>query len=156
MYGMAGNALAFRVIRSKAWWALCLPVGAFGKAPLPTLFSDAFSTDAMFDLAESLGFTLRFTSKYAPDSVIMFAIQQLFIVCAPAAFLAFNYIVYGRLIAYIGAGHSMMKPQRVAKIFVISDVITFLIQVRIDLLNRVHASHEIHPLIVWRKWPYDI
>ena len=74
-------------------------------------------------------------SKYKPDSLGFFAIEQLFIICAPAAFLAFNYIVYGRLISYIGAEHSIVKPQKVAMIFVISDVSTFLMQVRTNPLN---------------------
>lgn len=82
-----------------------------------------------------MGFALRYASKYNPNSLGQFAIEQLFIVCSPAAFLAFNYIVYGRLISYIGTEHSMVNPQKVAKIFVISDVITFLIQVRINLFN---------------------
>ena len=63
--------------------------------------------------------------------------EQLFIICAPAAFLAFNYIAYGRLILYIGAEHSVVKPQKIAKIFVISDISTFLLQVRINVLSWV-------------------
>lgn len=84
----------------------------------------------LFDPVISLGFGLRFLSKYSPDSITLFAIEGLFIICAPATFLAFNYITYGRLISYVGAEHSIINPQKVAKIFVISDVFTFLLQVR--------------------------
>ena len=76
-------------------------------------------------------------SKYNPDSIGLFAIEGLFIICTPAAFLAFNYITYGRLISYVGAEHSIVKPQKVAKAFVFSDISTFLIQVRISLFNWV-------------------
>jgi len=86
-----------------------------------------------------LGFTLRVVANYKPNSAPLFTIQQLLIVCSPAAFLAFNYILYGRLISHIGAEHSKVNPRRVAKIFVISDISTFLIQVRIDLPNGVRA-----------------
>jgi len=97
-------------------------------------------THTPLDPVESLGFTFRFVSKYKSDSIALFAVEQLFIICAPAAFLAFNYIVYGRLIYYLGEEHSIVKPQRVAKIFVISDISTFLIQVRIGLLSGVCVS----------------
>jgi len=84
---------------------------------------------------EALGFTLRYVSKYKPDSSALFTVQQLCIVCAPAAFLAFNYILYGRFISYTGVEYSMVKPQKVATLFVISDVSTFMMQVRINLPN---------------------
>ena len=32
-YGIIGLALLFRVVRSKAWWALCLPMGSFSEHP---------------------------------------------------------------------------------------------------------------------------
>jgi len=96
-------------------------------------------TCILFHPGEAVGFTIRYISKNHPDSNILLAIQQLFIICAPAAFLAFNYIVYGRLISSVGPQHSIVKPQKVAKIFVISDIFTFLIQVRINLFNGVYA-----------------
>ena len=76
-----------------------------------------------------LGFILRRLLESNPNSVSLLAVEQFFTVCAPAAFLAFNYITYGRLIAHVGAEHSIMNPQKVAKIFVISDISTFMIQV---------------------------
>lgn len=91
------------------------------------------------DPAEALGFTLRVVCKYEPDSTILFTIQQLFIVCSPAAFLAFNYVLYGRLISYVGAEHSIVKSQKIATIFVISDVSTFMMQVRINPSNGARA-----------------
>jgi hypothetical protein len=85
----------------------------------------------IISLVESLGFGLRYLAKYKPDSIALFAIEGLFIVCSPAAFLAFNYITYGRLISYVGAEHSIINPRKVATMFVISDVFTFLLQVSI-------------------------
>ena len=106
-----------------------------------------------------MGFTLRYVSKFKPDSLALFATEQLFIVCAPAAFLAFNYIVYGRLISHIGAEHSILKPQKVATIFVISDVSTFLMQVRINVLNEAYGSvgaHENYFSIGWRERSFGV
>ena len=110
----------------------------------PLLLLDASYTHTLLDTVESLGFALRFLSKYKPDSVALFAVEQLLIVCAPAAFLAFNYIVYGRLISYIGAEHSIVNPQKIAKIFVISDISTFLMQVRISFLTGSAGAHGTH------------
>jgi hypothetical protein len=61
---------------------------------------------------------------------MIFVLEQLFIVCSPAAFLAFNYITYGRVISSVGEDHSIINPRKVATIFVVSDVLTFLVQVR--------------------------
>ena len=77
-----------------------------------------------------MGFLARILVKNDPDSIFKFASMQLLLVCSPAAFLAFNYIVYGRLVVEkIGAKYSPIKPTIVARIFVISDVVTFLVQV---------------------------
>ena len=35
IYGIGGVALLVRLIRSKAWWGLCLPIGSFRKANSP-------------------------------------------------------------------------------------------------------------------------
>ncbi|KAF9781165.1 RTA1 like protein-domain-containing protein [Thelephora terrestris] len=107
VYGTLASALLFRVVMSRSWWGLCLPIGSF---------------------FVSLGFVLRVLSKHSPSSIGIFAIEGLFIICSPAAFLAFNYITYGRLISYIGAEHSIINPGKVAGTFVISDVFTFLLQ----------------------------
>lgn len=107
VYAGIFGALLFKAIRSKMWWGLSLPIGA---------------------LLEGMGFGLRYLSKSNPDSVGLFAIEELLIICAPALFLAFNYVTYGRLISYAGAQHSIVNPRRVAIIFVASDVFTFLLQ----------------------------
>jgi hypothetical protein len=78
-----------------------------------------------------LGFLLRYLAKNSPNSLGLFAVEGLFIVCAPASFLAFNYITYGHLISYIGAEHSIVNPRKVATIFVTSDIFTFLLLVRV-------------------------
>lgn len=67
--------------------------------------------------------------------------SQLCIVLAPASFLAFNYIVYGRLVRNrVGARFSLMRPTWVARIFVLSDVVTFLVQVSANALTSLpHA-----------------
>ena len=59
-----------------------------------------------------------------------FIAMDSFIVLPPAAFLAVNYITYGRLIrSCVGREHSFLRPERVGRTFVLSDTLTFLIQV---------------------------
>jgi hypothetical protein len=56
-------------------------------------------------------------------------VQQLLTLLPPAAYLAFNYILYGRFIVNcVDRRYSWIKPERVARYFVISDITTFLIQ----------------------------
>jgi hypothetical protein len=86
--------------------------------------------------AYAVGFFLRVPVRNNPDSLGLFIGMQLFQVCSPAAFLAFNYIVYGRLLQEcVGAKYSLLRPAIIARVFVISDVVTFLVQVRFSPLN---------------------
>jgi hypothetical protein len=100
--------LFFRTVRTRSWWSLCLPIGAFFYAT---------------------GFVLRIILANNQDSLGLFIIEQIFIICSPACFLAFNYIVYGRLITeWVNPQYSLLRPSIVAKVFITSDILTFLIQ----------------------------
>lgn len=106
------SAILFRhTFKARSWWSLCLPIGAFFYA---------------------LGFILRIALAINEDTLnnlILFIMAQLVIVCAPAAFLAFNYILYGRLLAgRVNPKYSIMRPEIVSRVFIISDVTTFLLQ----------------------------
>ncbi|KAI5122985.1 hypothetical protein M0805_006863 [Coniferiporia weirii] len=103
-------ALVIHLIRGRHWWGLCLPIGT---------------------LALSGGFGLRFAVVLNQFSLGLFIASDLLIIISPATFLAFNYIVYGRLIQTFSTGqtrHSLIRPRIVARIFVLSDVMTFLVQ----------------------------
>lgn len=82
-------------------------------------------------IAIGTGFIIRFVmSRSTTTSLGLYIIEDVLIVCSPAAFLAFNYIVYGRLfLNSIEAKHSLIRPQITSKVFVFSDVATFFIQV---------------------------
>jgi hypothetical protein len=72
-----------------------------------------------------------------PNSLSIFMVEQLFIILSPAAFLAFNYMLYGHFIVNcVDRHHSWIKPENVAKYFVISDITTFIIQVRVYFNSR--------------------
>ena len=76
-----------------------------------------------------MGFVTRIILDSNPNSTGLFAIEQLFIIITPAAYLAFNYILYGRfIVTCVDPKYSLIRPNRVALLFVCSDVITFLVQ----------------------------
>jgi len=107
-YAVAATMLFTLLFRWKNWWGLCLPIGA---------------------ALESLGFILRIMLIKNPNNLPLFVGMQLFIVCSPAAFLAFNYILFGRLVRdCIGRQHALLRPEIVSTVFVISDIATFLVQ----------------------------
>lgn len=94
---------------------------------------------------EAVGFFLRFKLARDLTSSTIFAVQYLILALAPLAFLAFNYIVFGRFLSGLQEGKitnnaspflhkskksfSPIQPQHIKKIFVGSDICTFLIQV---------------------------
>lgn len=98
-------------------WALCLPIA--------TTF-------------EALGFYLRIAMRTSQHNEPLYTVMYLFVVLSPAGFLAFNYILFGRLIAALEGSkpndvrrksrYSFIPPRWVKRIFVVSDVCTFCIQ----------------------------
>ncbi|OAX39962.1 RTA1-domain-containing protein [Rhizopogon vinicolor AM-OR11-026] len=108
LYFIASLCLFTRLFMNRAWWGLCLPIAS---------------------TFMSIGFFMRIPVSIYPNSLPIFMVQQLFIILPPAAYLAFNYILYGHFIVNcVDRHHSWIKPERVAKYFVISDITTFLIQ----------------------------
>ncbi|KAG1725074.1 RTA1 like protein-domain-containing protein [Suillus paluster] len=108
LYFIASLCLFTRLFMNKAWWGLCLPIAS---------------------TFMSVGFFMRIPMAIYPNSLPIFLVQQLFTLLPPAAYLAFNYILYGHFIVdCVDRRHSWIKPEKVARYFVISDITTFLIQ----------------------------
>ncbi|KAF9360297.1 hypothetical protein BGX26_009876 [Mortierella sp. AD094] len=122
IYLILGITYSYYIHQHKNKWALCLPIGA---------------------IASSLGFFMRLTLDPANFQIMKFATQQMFVVVSPSAFLAFNYMLYGRFITAIDpkfgndtrSGSRMEKsrfsfipPLIVGRTFVISDITTFFVQ----------------------------
>ncbi|KAF9962428.1 hypothetical protein BGZ65_009196 [Modicella reniformis] len=123
LYMILGLIFSYHVYKNSDKWAICLPIGA---------------------IASSLGFFIKITIDPMNLKLMTYIIQNAFIVISPTAFLAFNYMLYGRFITAIDpkfdihnikAGSKMEKsrfsfipPRIVGRTFVWSDIITFLIQ----------------------------
>ncbi|KAK3833621.1 MAG: RTA1 like protein-domain-containing protein [Linnemannia gamsii] len=122
IYAILGCIFSFIVYRHKNKWAICLPVGA---------------------IASSIGFFCRIALDPKDLLVPLFVVQNILIIATPSAFLAFNYMLYGRLITALdpqfGADNSQSRmeksrysfipPRIVGRAFIWSDVTTFLLQV---------------------------
>ncbi|KAG6371792.1 RTA1 like protein-domain-containing protein [Boletus reticuloceps] len=107
LYAIASVVIFFRLSANRTWWGLCLPIGA---------------------AVMSAGFALRIAMTIYPNSLPIYLCSALFILLAPAAFLAFDYILYGRFVVNcIQRRHSLIRPERTARYFVVSDITSFLV-----------------------------
>ncbi|KAF8317734.1 RTA1-like protein [Clavulina sp. PMI_390] len=75
------------------------------------------------------GVALRFVLKHNGSSVGLYAISNSFVVLSPCAFIAANYMMLARLARQIKQAHYLLVGANVlTRVFVCSDVTTFLIQ----------------------------
>lgn len=73
VYGTLAAITIVHVIRTRClWWGLVLPIGC------------AFT---------ALGFVLKLWQRAQMEKIMPYAIQNLFVLVSPAAFLAWNYII---------------------------------------------------------------
>ncbi|KAG8739637.1 hypothetical protein FRC10_005373 [Ceratobasidium sp. 414] len=55
-------------------------------------------------------------------------ISQIFIIIAPAFLAANEYMIFGRIMAYVGSEHGFIRPTIITKLFVGADVLTIFTQ----------------------------
>ncbi|KAJ3718062.1 RTA1 like protein-domain-containing protein [Lentinula guzmanii] len=106
VYIVCGLCFFYHVFRRRNYWALCLPI------------------------AMGIGFILRVMLNN-PDHQKRgpFVSEEILTACSPATFLAFNYIIHGRLLGRsMGKRHSYIPPNYVSWFFICSDVLTFIVQ----------------------------
>ncbi|KAF9233495.1 RTA1 like protein-domain-containing protein [Melanogaster broomeanus] len=108
LYMLASLFLFDHVFVHRTWWGLCLPIGS---------------------AAMSFCLFMRILAAMYPESLSIFRVEQLFTILLPAAYLAFNYILYGCfMMKCVDRKYYLTKSDRVAQYLVLSDVATFLIQ----------------------------
>ncbi|KAG9040221.1 hypothetical protein FRB95_000150 [Tulasnella sp. JGI-2019a] len=101
-------ALFYNIWKRGAKYMLCIAVGA---------------------LCYCVGLTLRYALHKQPESKGIYIGMYLFIVLSPCAFIAGVYVLLGRLAKELRMGqYLLVKPEKLTKYFLISDVSTFLIQ----------------------------
>jgi len=108
LYLIVGLILSFWTWKRGAKFMLSMVIGTFSFA---------------------LGLALRFGLARDPRGKGLYIAEYLFVVLSPCAFIAADYVLLGRLAAYLRADkHLIIRPDRVTKVFLTSDIVTFLIQ----------------------------
>lgn len=138
VYLVLGVAFSYYIHVHRSRWAICLPAGA---------------------IASAFGFFLRCAFDADDLQIGLFVASNICVIASPSAFLAFNYMLYGRFITAIDpkfgntaanassitlaedgtkqpkgslrepSKFSFIPPLIVGRIFIISDISTFLVQV---------------------------
>ncbi|KAJ6185553.1 hypothetical protein N7519_006854 [Penicillium mononematosum] len=89
-------------------------------------FCLAFSLGGLFEV---IGYIGRAAAYNATDSVIVYAIQNVFLLLGPALFAASVYMTLGRIIRSVHAEkHSLVRINWLTKTFVMGDVVSFVVQ----------------------------
>ncbi|KZS97965.1 RTA1-like protein [Sistotremastrum niveocremeum HHB9708] len=108
LYVLVAFFMTFATVRWGAKYMLSMTIGAYTMA---------------------LGLAFRFGMHQHPDSKGMYIVEYLFVVLSPCAFIAADYVLLGRLSRYLKTGqYLLVRPERITKYFIASDVTTFLIQ----------------------------
>jgi RTA1 like protein len=104
----------------------------------------------------AIGFFLRIPARTHQTSHGLVIPMSIFIVVSPAAFLAFNYLVYGHLIVAVDENladrrnrrakspYSLIPPRLVKHVFVWSDISTFFVQI-----SEPHTSISVSQRTIW-------
>ena len=77
---------------------------------------------------EGIGYSTRIIAISTPFSVSMFASQQSLIVISPVCIAASQYMILGKIIEYVDATASPVSHTIIARVFVCSDILSFVIQ----------------------------
>lgn len=80
-------------------------------------------------ILETLGYAIRIASARNKEEITPYILQTVFLLVAPALFAASIYMIFGRLVRLLDAGHhSVVKLNWLTKLFVFGDVGSFLLQ----------------------------
>ncbi|KAH7162030.1 RTA1 like protein-domain-containing protein [Dactylonectria estremocensis] len=110
IFGISGLVHSYQMVKGRTWYFLAFLIGV---------------------LFEFGGYAARaVNASETPDwSKFPFIIQTLLLLVAPALFAASIYMVLGRIIRTLEAEHhSIIRVNWLTKIFVVSDVLSFLVQ----------------------------
>ncbi|KAJ5958266.1 RTA-like protein [Penicillium vulpinum] len=125
---VAATAFHFwKLHRTKAWFCLAFSLGGlctYTRHPFYLNIADRFSHGV-----EVIGYIGRAAAHTSTDSVIVYAIQNVFLLLGPTLFAASIYMTLGRITRSVHAEkHSLVRIDWLTKIFVMGDVVSFLVQ----------------------------
>ena len=79
-------------------------------------------------LMEAVGYSIRIASIQTPFNLVPYMMQQAFIIVAPIFIAYTQYVLLGKIIERVDESSSPIKHGIIAKVFVGSDIVTFIIQ----------------------------
>ncbi|KAF7859690.1 hypothetical protein EAF04_008769 [Stromatinia cepivora] len=108
LFGSSAFFHVWQMLRKRTWFYTPLLVGA---------------------VMMTFGYIARSFSAKSPAEVMPYIAQSLLIILPPSLYAATIYMIYGRIAFFVNApGASIIRPARVTKIFVVGDVVAFLMQ----------------------------
>ncbi|EJU02137.1 RTA1-domain-containing protein [Dacryopinax primogenitus] len=108
LYALVTALLIARMFQYKAWWFVALILGG---------------------IMETLGFGARARNTQDLNNESLYKMQLCCTILAPIFTAAAEYILLGRIMGYVGRRFSLLRPGLISWIFIISDAVSFLIQV---------------------------
>lgn len=127
IFGLSAILHTWQLARNRTWYFIPFLIGCLCKSP-PRSRSATPSNSAA---VEAIGYIGRVLSaNEAPDfTKNPYIIQSILLLLGPALFAASIYMVLGRVITLLEAGHlSVIRPNWLTKVFVTGDVLSFLAQ----------------------------
>jgi RTA1 like protein len=120
LFGASTGLILYQMVRTKTWYFIPFFIGGICKCPLSHI-SDS--------VVETLGYVGRTISHFNSTALPPYIMQSLLLLLAPALFAASIYMSFGRLIHFVnGEHHSVIRTDRITKLFVCGDVLSFFIQ----------------------------
>lgn len=124
LFGITAFAHLFVMFSKRTWFYTAMVTGAFSSSPLLSQPNISLIIQVM-----TCGYAARYLSAKKPENLPLYVAQTLLILLPPSLYAATIYMVYGRIVLLVNAPDaSVISPDKVTKIFVTGDVISFLIQ----------------------------
>ncbi|KIY64653.1 RTA1-domain-containing protein [Cylindrobasidium torrendii FP15055 ss-10] len=91
-----------------------------------------------------MGIGLRFAIRIFPETLGVFVVANLFITLSPCGMIAAEYVLLGRLSRYLRCDDFLLvSARKITLVFVLSDVITFLVQAGGGGIMVMEDKHEL-------------
>lgn len=119
--------ISWKIWRTRTWFCIAFATGCFCKLVLTTYLYLFVPPNTLPQFKCS---AMVYERVLAIKPTIMpYAVQNMFILVAPALFAASIYMILGRIIRGLNADrHSLLKPAKLTRTFVLGDVLSFMIQ----------------------------
>lgn len=121
--------IVWRIIRTRTRYAIPFAIGGICESNIFRIVKFRWRAMLTSYKVEVVGYLARVWAAYNTDKLVPYAIQAVLILIAPALLAASVYMVLSRVIRSVNAEHhSIIRVTWLTRIFVLTDVLSFLIQ----------------------------